>query len=130
LVFYKPSFIFILFMINELFYMQYQHEEPCNDQKCTGRIKYLLQKTSMCPRFPLNLCSYGSNCWFAHSEAELKPMPKNEICMDHKKGQCMHADAPEKVSAIPYNCSVVCRLFSTVSFYLRKGIFSFVLRYS
>ena len=75
-----------------------RHQEPCNNQECREKLKFLLYRTSMCPK--LSDCrQYRQNCTYAHSTDELRPMPKWEMCERNNNGMCWFYNEPEKVSA-------------------------------
>ena len=65
------------------------HPEPCLTQLCNARLQYFLRKTIICKQWQAGRCRYPvEECKFAHGRAELKPLPKYELCKRHKNGAC------------------------------------------
>lgn len=75
-----------------------KHPEPCDDQDCSGKLAFLLRKTTPCSFYPRGTCANGDGCRYAHGDHELKEMPKWEMCERYMEGECPHMENPERVS--------------------------------
>ncbi|XP_067929891.1 uncharacterized protein [Watersipora subatra] len=77
---------------------QYDHPEPCDDQECRKKLRYLLTKTSLCPQVaegkPCTRAMRG--CTYAHSPQEILDMPKWELCDRAMSSCCKHQRDPSK----------------------------------
>ncbi|XP_067944713.1 uncharacterized protein [Watersipora subatra] len=66
------------------------HEEPCENQLCPARLKLLKYRTELCLSFQTTgKCHMKpGSCVYAHGQAELRPLPKEELCDRYLEGKC------------------------------------------
>ena len=68
-------------------FQAFNHKEPCRKQQCPGRLRYEKRKTTMCPDYMRqNRCIFGEDCQYAHSQAEIRQLPKHELCSKYLGG--------------------------------------------